>query len=257
MSKPWLIYILIDPRDGQVRYVGWTIDLRQRLRDHMKPSRLNGNQRRDRWLASLIADGFYPHVETVEHGDGQGHAEAECKWITRYRSLGFDLTNLTDGGEGAQGRLHTAAAKQRMSEKRRGRKPSPQALAAARVATLGKSRDPKTVAAMRARLIGRPKAEIHRQRLAASKRGKTLSDEHRKKLIAAHQKRDPEERQRMARHAQGFRGPWSDATRQRVSEAKKAWWALRTSAERSEIMRRNRAKNAAAERKSTTSDGGS
>lgn len=223
----------------------------------MKPSRLGGNQRRDRWLASLIADGFYPCVKAVERGDGQGHAEAECKWITHYRSLGFDLTNLTDGGEGAQGRRHTATAKRRMSEKRRGRKPSPQALAAARAATLGKPRDPKTVAAMRAKLIGRPKAEIHRQRLAVSKRGKTLSYEHRKKLIDAHQNRDPEERSRLARHAQGFRGPWSDAARQKISEAKKAWWASRSSAERSEIMRRNRAKNAAVDRESTTGDGGS
>jgi hypothetical protein len=256
MSKPWLIYVLIDPRDGRVRYVGWTINLRQRLRDHMKPSRLSGNQRRDRWLASLIADGFYPRVETVEHGDGQGHAEAECKWITHYRSLGFELTNLTDGGEGTQGRRHTAVAKQRMSEKRRGRKPSPQALAAARVATLGKPRDPKIVAAMRAKLIGRPKAEIHRQRLAASKRGKALSDEHKKKLVDAHQNRDPEERLRLARHAQGFRGPWSKAARHKLSEAKKAWWASRSSAERSEIMRRNRAKNGAADRGPTTSDGG-
>jgi hypothetical protein len=32
------IYALSDPRDGRVRYVGKTIDVGQRLADHMQPS---------------------------------------------------------------------------------------------------------------------------------------------------------------------------------------------------------------------------
>ena len=239
--RTWYIYVLIDPRNGEVRYVGWTVHPKTRLRDHIKPSRVSGNQRRDRWIASLLRHGFRPRMDIIECGTGD-YAKAESHWIRHYRSLGYDLTNHTDGGEGAPGRRHTAEAKARMSEKRRGRKPTPQALAAARAATLGKSRPAHVVAAMRSKLRGREKSAEHRKNLAASKLGKKLSDAHRKKLSEAHQKRSPEERKRQARHAALSQRPASEEKRRRISEAKKAWWAIRSAEERSEFMRQIRIK---------------
>ena len=31
-ARPWFIYTLKDPRTDEVRYVGWTVDLKRRLR---------------------------------------------------------------------------------------------------------------------------------------------------------------------------------------------------------------------------------
>lgn len=35
-SAEWAIYALVDPRDGQIRYVGWTRNVEKRLAGHIK-----------------------------------------------------------------------------------------------------------------------------------------------------------------------------------------------------------------------------
>jgi hypothetical protein len=62
-------------------------------------------------------------MEVVEESDSHEElAKTERFYIAYFRSLGFDLTNHTDGGEGCVGFKHTDEARQRMSEMKRGKK---------------------------------------------------------------------------------------------------------------------------------------
>lgn len=117
--RKWHIYILKDPRDQSVRYVGWTKDPKMRMTKHLWCKDKNHKQH---WINSLITLGFKPSMEVIETGLGVGHAEAERKWISHYRGLGCRLTNATDGGEGSLGLRQTEEMKRKSSESRRGKK---------------------------------------------------------------------------------------------------------------------------------------
>lgn len=113
------IYILKDPRDGAVRYVGKTTrPLYVRFWQHTGRASL---RRTDtwcaRWIRSLLDVGLAPVMEFVEDAAADWAAR-EAYWIAYYRAAGADLTNLTNGGEGAPGFRMTAAQRARVKEAR-------------------------------------------------------------------------------------------------------------------------------------------
>lgn len=237
-TTPWVVYILVDPRSEQPRYVGWTVNARTRLRDHTKASQLAKGTRRDRWIAGLIECGLKPVMTVVEHGVGPGWADAERRWIAHFRTAGADLTNHTDGGEGTPGRLHTDDAKARMSAKRKGVKPHPNAIAATVALRKGQKDSLEKIEARMSAVRGVPKSAEHRAKLAEANRGKIASAETRAKMKAARALQPPmtqEQRDAVSQRFTGTKNPGA-------SEAKRAWWASKTPEERSEIARKNAAK---------------
>jgi hypothetical protein len=91
--QTFTIYILIDPRDQAVRYVGITYDVYQRMRQH---SRCEGNnEAKNAWIQDLQQEQlmFIMHsiekVETVEQA-----LERESYWIQHYLQQGAHLTNI-------------------------------------------------------------------------------------------------------------------------------------------------------------------
>jgi hypothetical protein len=115
-NKPWFIYVLKEPENGEVRYVGYTINLHQRFLDHFKPSRFLHGTRRDRWLKRLMILGRKPILEILEIGEGLDWANAERKWIKHFRMVGARLTNHTNGGEGIPGRRHSKETRRKQRE---------------------------------------------------------------------------------------------------------------------------------------------
>jgi hypothetical protein len=112
------IYILSD--NTGVRYVGKTHrKLSKRLNCHILGSR-NPETHCARWIAILIKNNDMPSITQIAEVPGDG-AEAEKFYIAWYRMLGADLTNETDGGEGASGYKHTAETKKKIGDKHRGR----------------------------------------------------------------------------------------------------------------------------------------
>jgi hypothetical protein len=67
-----MIYGLLDPRDGHLRYVGMSVDPWRRLRDHvLERARLARGapapkSDRVRWLASLVEVGLAPQLLVLE-----------------------------------------------------------------------------------------------------------------------------------------------------------------------------------------------
>lgn len=96
------IYVLVDPRDGEVRYVGQTKrTLGRRLGGHIAVSK-RLRTHRDCWIAGMMACGVRPEITEIETC-GEDWPERERFWIAHFRSAGVDLTNRTEGGEGTSG----------------------------------------------------------------------------------------------------------------------------------------------------------
>jgi hypothetical protein len=120
------IYILSDPRTNAVRYVGKAKNVKRRLSRHLSPGNLAKSHHTANWLRSLVEAGMKPVVRTAEELPDDGDWEArERFWIAHYRSLGCDLTNLTDGGEGGasygrRGKTNTPEHRAKCSAARKG-----------------------------------------------------------------------------------------------------------------------------------------
>jgi group I intron endonuclease len=121
MEKIIYIYTLKDPRDYQVKYIGKTIDVNRRLKEHTKPYNLKTNSLKNNWLKHIIGLGHYPIMEILEECNKLNWEEKERYWINYYRELGFDLKNMTNGGEGTDGAVMSDDFKLNLSKKRKGK----------------------------------------------------------------------------------------------------------------------------------------
>jgi hypothetical protein len=99
--KPVYIYALGDPDTCAIRYIGKSIRPEQRLQNHMNDV---SNCHRSHWLQELKAQGKLPLMVIIEciYGDMPWQPE-EKFWIAHGRSMGWPLTNNTDGGDGVHG----------------------------------------------------------------------------------------------------------------------------------------------------------
>ena len=63
----YAVYVLIDPRDAVVRYVGITDQtINRRLDQHLK--RTDGNNEKSEWIDELMAVGMKPKIKAIEGG---------------------------------------------------------------------------------------------------------------------------------------------------------------------------------------------
>lgn len=100
MAQRFYVYVLIDPRDMAVRYVGCSIDPVKRLRHDINASRLWSVKRLD-WIASVLNSGLDP-IQCVieEHDSVVDAAVAETAWISLLRSKGAELVNAVRSKSG-------------------------------------------------------------------------------------------------------------------------------------------------------------
>lgn len=150
--KPTIIYGLIDPRNNQLRYIGkTTCGLQRRLRLHLTRRNLTPKRHSSRWLAGLVAAGMEPEIFSIEEIAAVGDwVEAEQFWISYFRFIGADLTNLVDGGEGVSGYRFSEERKRQLSELFKGRQFDDvwkAKISAAKKGVPGKQQRPETIAA--------------------------------------------------------------------------------------------------------------
>ena len=100
------IYILIDPKTNEIRYIGQTIQkFSKRLQGHIHTHK-NDTRHVTNWIRSLKEKELKPlmvEIDRIEDEDievEQSDAdEAEIIYIREYRLLGCPLTNCSDGGK--------------------------------------------------------------------------------------------------------------------------------------------------------------
>lgn len=203
---PVFIYALCDPRDGGIRYVGKALSLKKRLHGHVTDT---SKTHKTNWIGVLAGLGMSPVIEAVEITDEGGWAACERFWISYFRFLGFDLTNIESGGMGAH-RVSDSTRK-KLSALKKG-VPRPAGMGAKISAALrGKPAHPNSIAALNS---SRP-----------LRRGKRLSAKHCAALSAARRlvKRGPhrgETKMKMRVAATGRKH--TDESRAKMSAAKRS-----------------------------------
>lgn len=190
-NRTTYIYALLDPRTGEVRYVGKTVNIAERLYGHKHDAVCHRSKTHNcTWIRSLLAAGYEPEVVILEEVDSDSWAEAEAKWIAHYRSLGARLNNHTDGGEGAP----------------------------------GCKRSEETITALRQRMMGN---DYHkyvtpegRERINAANRGRVDTPETREKRAASHRGKPS-----------GMLGhKHTESTREKISAGLRLYWQQRKAA---------------------------
>jgi hypothetical protein len=224
------IYVLKDPRDGSVRYVGKTVQLlKRRLKAHMfEALKKNAPWHSSRWIRQLSGQGLKPQIEEIELVVGAGWALRESGWIRAFILFGADLTNQTNGGDGIPGHVQSEEHRRRIGLANSGRSPSgatrdrlrevnlgkkhtpesrakmgrtgiiksPETCLRLRRAQLGKKRPPEAVEKMRLTKLGKKHTPEHCAKISAAGMGRKMSTEAVEKSAAARTgaKRTPEAR---------------------------------------------------------------
>ena len=176
------VYTLIDPRNHLPFYVGKGSGERcnahvVEAKYYVKRKSLKLNK-----IRKLMRLGMEPIVVKVAENISDKQAlDLECLLIAEMRDLGFALTNMTDGGDGAQGYKHTEEHKQRMSELQKGRVFTEEHRQAMCKPKSEQGR--KNIAEARLTTDYRPSEETKRKTSEALK-GRSFTDEHRAKIKA-------------------------------------------------------------------------
>lgn len=113
----YFIYVLCDPRDTRVRYVGCSMNPAKRVRREVwlcanrsgKTSRWCPNQR---WIRELLAAGLQPVMHVVERSESAADAsQLEADWMARLREKGASLLNVHRRGYSRWGWERQASAR--------------------------------------------------------------------------------------------------------------------------------------------------
>ena len=115
MENNVYIYGLKDPRDSQIKYIGKTVDIDRRIKEHNQIHR-NKKSKKNSWITHLIRNGMQPIMEVLEECEESRWIEREKYWIRYYKELSFDLKNMTLGGESNDGYVFTPEDRLKQSE---------------------------------------------------------------------------------------------------------------------------------------------
>ena len=113
------IYTLSD-KDGNIRYIGKTSYIKQRLYAHIRETKSNRISHKINWIKSLLNNNERPIIEILDEVPIDDWQLYEAYWIEQFRQWGFILTNQTSGGDGGSGYIHTAESKEKMRQAKLG-----------------------------------------------------------------------------------------------------------------------------------------
>lgn len=192
LNSKYIVYGLIDPRTNELRYVGKSCSGMHRPRQHSFAFFRKANTHVGHWLNSMFLDGGHKPLILVLR-ECQSDIEViahEIVLIATFRQAGFELTNITPGGEsGSTGYRHSDEARAKISEALRnrvwteqsrekikmslaGRKRPPSVNEKNRMWHIGKKASPETKAKMSDSLKKRWRMSDHLEWSAAIKKGR-------------------------------------------------------------------------------------
>jgi DNA-binding XRE family transcriptional regulator len=89
------IYGLVDPRTGELRYVGsTTLPVNQRLTSHMRDHDNKSPSPKEVWIRGLKEQGLRPQVVEIESCSVEYRDDRELFWIRHYQDSGCSLVNV-------------------------------------------------------------------------------------------------------------------------------------------------------------------
>ena len=106
VSGECFIYGLVDPRTKMIRYVGLSTTGIRRPKEHRRAAKHTRHLYSARWIESLRGLGLTYEIVILEVCPDDNFdllCKTEVWWIAYGRASGWELTNLTLGGEGTPG----------------------------------------------------------------------------------------------------------------------------------------------------------
>jgi hypothetical protein len=183
-NSNFIIYGLTDPRDGDIRYIGKSTKGLKRPREHGKKGRSNAKCKN--WLSCLAKCNLQYGIKILEYcATIEELNYAEKNWIKKGREYGWNLTNLTDGGEGAPGCVKSAATRQKLSKAATERQADPEIRERIRQRLLGHKVSDETKEKIRWSLTGRKLSKDHADNIRKALKGRIFTDDHKQKLREA------------------------------------------------------------------------
>lgn len=153
------IYTLSCPITDEVRYVGKALNPKQRYNEHLSPSRTRDGTHKSNWIKSLLLNGMKPTMHIIDETIN-GYKELEIYWISQMKTWGFNLTNLTLGGDGTVGHIMTDATKEKIRKK-----------------AFGRLHSSETKQEMSKNRKGKIKSQEHKDKLNLVRYGRPVSEE--------------------------------------------------------------------------------
>ena len=122
MNKVY-IYSLSHPITKEVRYIGKTINLKIRLKDHLDKTKNIKATYKSNWIKSLLKQNLKPVIEIIDEVEESEWEFWEIFYISLFKSWGFKLTNGTKGGDGNScwQKHHTEETKRKISLAHKGK----------------------------------------------------------------------------------------------------------------------------------------
>lgn len=122
-KSKFIVYCLIDPRNGEVRYVGKSSSGLRRPGRHQTSGGRRGETHNKAWLRQMWDDGArVPMILVLEECDSDAQVlSREIVLIALFREAGFNLTNITDGGEGVCGYRMPPETRAKISASQKGK----------------------------------------------------------------------------------------------------------------------------------------
>lgn len=160
------IYSLIDPIDNSIRYIGWTSNVENRYKQHLKEARRGSKNHRCNWIRSLFSKNVLPTISVIEEIPYSKRQEREVYWISYYGRE--NLVNSTDGGEGQKGAVVSDSVKRYFSELFSG-EGNP---------FFGKTHTNETKLKLRNRIV----SDDTKEKIRKWHEGKKLSEDHKNKI---------------------------------------------------------------------------
>lgn len=182
--KTTFIYSLSDPDTKEIRYIGKANNLKCRLWCHIHEAKYDlKNLHKCNWINSLLKMEKKPVITIIEEVLFEDWKIREIYWIHQFREWGFNLINMTDGGEYG---IISDNCRRALSLVKRGQltgfkhSEESKSLIKAKRALQIITEDHKrhTSESMR----GIQKSEEHRKNISKSKEGVKLTKEHRESM---------------------------------------------------------------------------
>lgn len=224
-NKNGYVYALREKGTTTVRYIGKTCagTIERRLAQHLKESK-RYNRHVHSWIKSVISKGNTIEIVLLEgpisipetpqqnkRWDESALNNAEVEWIRLHRLIGTNLTNHTDGGEGASGyrfsdelRLKMSLSQKSRSSTPEGRsnlekmalknvgntyvlghKQPPETILKRAISNTGKKHSDEWTAKIAKANRGKKRSDKTRQAISISRKGSIVTEEHRAKISKA------------------------------------------------------------------------
>lgn len=193
--------------------------------------RFRRNRHYNNVVAKLAALGMCVEVRLVCSAMIESEAFAlERQRIAFWRSIGIELANYTDGGDGVSGYRHSEDARKKIREKRRSQKivMTADRIEKIKVAQVGRTKGPNPEHSLR--MTGRKHSPEHRAKISAGLKGRPVSEDTRAKLRSSNigQIRSDSTKERLRvshlgnRHSQQTRFKMSESQYRRWTKAKES-----------------------------------